>query len=96
MSRQRLNDQDIHAALQELDGWTVDDGRLHRAFEFSDFVAAFGFMTRVALLAQAMDHHPDWTNVYNRVSIHLHTHDSGGITGRDTELARLIDGEASS
>jgi 4a-hydroxytetrahydrobiopterin dehydratase len=78
-------------AVRELDGWTVRDGRLHRVFEFPDFIAAFSFMTAAALHAQAMDHHPDWTNVYNRVSVDLHTHDRGGITARDIELARRMD-----
>jgi 4a-hydroxytetrahydrobiopterin dehydratase len=90
MGRERLSDTQIEEALQQLPGWSVDDGRLHREFDFDDFIAAFGFMTRVALVAQSMDHHPDWSNVYNRVTIHLHTHDRGGITGRDVELAAGI------
>jgi 4a-hydroxytetrahydrobiopterin dehydratase len=91
MSRERLTDAQLRDALDRLDGWRVEDGRLARDLEFDDFIQAFGFMTSVALVAQQLDHHPDWTNVYNRVSIQLHTHDRGGITGRDTELAARID-----
>jgi 4a-hydroxytetrahydrobiopterin dehydratase len=92
MARERLTSQQLEDGLATLDGWQVSEGKLFRQLEFKDFVAAFGFMTRVALVAQSMDHHPDWTNVYNRVTIHLHTHDSGGITKRDLELAARIDG----
>jgi 4a-hydroxytetrahydrobiopterin dehydratase len=63
---------------------------LARDWQFADFVQAFGFVTQVALLAQAMDHHPDWSQSYNRVSIRLHSHDAGGVTPRDVELARRI------
>ncbi|SDG78537.1 4a-hydroxytetrahydrobiopterin dehydratase [Roseospirillum parvum] len=79
-------------ALTDLPGWQVtDDGRaLTRELTFNDFTAAFGFMTRVALMAEKMDHHPEWTNVYNRVSISLSSHDAGGLTGRDLELAGAI------
>jgi 4a-hydroxytetrahydrobiopterin dehydratase len=87
MTREKLSDSQLDQALQELPGWRVDGGRLVREFVFPDFIAAFGFMTRTALVAQSMDHHPDWTNVYNRVSVALHTHDRGGITGRDVQLA---------
>jgi 4a-hydroxytetrahydrobiopterin dehydratase len=90
MTRERLSDDQLAEALKELPGWREDHGRLSRDFQFTDFIAAFGFMTRVALVAQSMDHHPDWTNVYNRVSVALHTHDRGGITGRDVELARRM------
>jgi 4a-hydroxytetrahydrobiopterin dehydratase len=92
MARERLTSQQLEEGLATLDGWQVSEDKLFRQLEFKDFVAAFGFMTRVALIAQSMDHHPDWTNVYNRVAIHLHTHDSGGITKRDLELAARIDG----
>jgi 4a-hydroxytetrahydrobiopterin dehydratase len=92
MARERLTSQQLEDGLATLDGWQVSEGKLFRQLEFKDFVAAFGFMTRVALVAQSMDHHPDWTNVYNRVTIHLHTHDAGGITKRDLELAARIDG----
>jgi 4a-hydroxytetrahydrobiopterin dehydratase len=68
-------------------GWQVIDGRLHREFEFDDFVAAFGFMARAALVAEKMDHHPDWSNTWNKVVIDLVSHDAGAITDRDVRLA---------
>jgi 4a-hydroxytetrahydrobiopterin dehydratase len=71
-------------------GWQTVDGRLHREFEFADFVTAFGFMASAALLAERMDHHPDWSNVYNRVVIDLWSHDAGAITDRDHTLAERI------
>lgn len=74
--------------------WAVVDGRLHRVFEFRSFVEAFGFMAAVALVAERADHHPNWSNVYNRVSIDLWSHDAGGITQRDVDLAEEINGIA--
>jgi 4a-hydroxytetrahydrobiopterin dehydratase len=91
MARERLTEDQLADALQQLDGWSIDEGRLLRELQFDDFIQAFGFMASVALVAQQMDHHPDWTNVYDRVRIHLHTHDRGGITDRDVELATRID-----
>lgn len=81
------------AALAQLDGWSEAEGRdaIAKDFRFADFNAAFAFMTRVALKAERMDHHPEWSNVYNRVAIVLSTHDAGGVTARDVELARFID-----
>jgi len=81
------------AALQQLAGWSYDGATraLARDFKFKDFSEAFGFMTRVALLAQAADHHPEWSNVYNKVSIRLSTHSAGGVTGKDLALAAAID-----
>jgi 4a-hydroxytetrahydrobiopterin dehydratase len=81
------------AALTELSGWTKapDRDALVRGFRFADFSTAFGFMTRVALAAEAMDHHPEWTNVYNRVEVTLTTHSAGGVTGLDQKLARIVD-----
>jgi len=83
-------------ALAELNGWSEVDGRdaIMRSFRFADFNTAFGFMTRVALKADAMDHHPEWFNVYNRVDITLATHDAGGVTEKDITLARFIDAAA--
>ena len=80
-------------ALAELQGWRTVDGRdaIAKAFKFKDFNAAFGFMTRVALMAEKMDHHPEWSNVYNKVDITLSTHDAGGVTERDIRLAKFID-----
>ena len=73
------------------DGWTTRDGGLERRFTFDDFSAAWAFMSRVALLAEKADHHPDWTNVWNRVDIRLTTHDAGGLTDKDRALAAAID-----
>jgi len=73
--------------------WTNDNNVLYKKFEFKNFTSAFGFMTRVAIEAEKMDHHPKWTNVYNKVEIWLTTHDSGNIiTEKDTKLAAIIDG----
>ncbi len=87
----RLNDEQVSEALGGLSGWELADGKLHREFKFGDFVEAFGFMGRVALVAERMDHHPEWFNVYNRVVVDLCTHDCDGISERDLELARRID-----
>jgi len=81
-------------ACSGLKSWRVDDGdrpAITRSLRFSDFNAAFGFMMRVALKAEVMDHHPEWSNVYNRVEILLTTHDAGGVTDKDVALARFID-----
>ena len=86
----RLNDDAIRERLEALDGWQVLDGKLHREYRFDGFAAAFGFMATVALVAEKMDHHPEWSNVYNRVDIALVTHDAGGITERDLQLAESI------
>ena len=86
----RLDELERAEALKALPDWRYDGGRgaIVREFEFKDFVAAFSFMTGVALLAEKADHHPEWSNVYGRVSILLTTHDAGGLTSRDAELAR--------
>jgi 4a-hydroxytetrahydrobiopterin dehydratase len=75
------------SAIEPPPGWEVVDGKLHREFRFADFVEAFGFMSRCALAAEKMDHHPEWSNVWNRVTVDLVTHDAGGITDRDLTLA---------
>lgn len=82
---------EIQARLEKLDGWSLENGKLHRLFTFADFGEAFGFMTRVALCAEKMDHHPEWSNVYNRVEVDLTTHDAGGITDLDFALASQMD-----
>ena len=87
----RLNDEQVSEALADLSGWEIADGKLHREFKFGDFVEAFGFMSRVALAAERMDHHPEWFNVYNRVVVDLRTHDCDGISDRDFALAGTID-----
>lgn len=87
----KLNDSDIQAALASLPGWTLAAGKLHREYKFADFVHAFGFMATVALAAEGMNHHPEWSNVWNRVVVDLTTHDAGGITGKDIILANQIE-----
>lgn len=84
------------AALAQLPGWSAVEGRdaITRRFTFKDFNAAFGFMTRVALKADQMDHHPEWSNVYNKVDVVLTTHDANGVTARDVDLARFMDSVA--
>jgi 4a-hydroxytetrahydrobiopterin dehydratase len=83
----RLSKQEIAAGLSKLKGWSVAKGNLHRMFKFKDFTQAFGFMKRVALAAEKMDHHPDWSNAYNKVTVDLSTHSAGGLTKNDFELA---------
>jgi 4a-hydroxytetrahydrobiopterin dehydratase len=87
----RLDDAEIERLLAGLPNWALEDGKLHRELRFESFVAAFGFMTRVALLAEKRDHHPDWSNSYDQVVIDLSSHDAGGLSARDFELARAID-----
>jgi 4a-hydroxytetrahydrobiopterin dehydratase len=89
----RLSARDVSVALAELAGWTLRDDALaiSREFRFADFSEAFAFMTRVALLAEKADHHPEWSNVYNRVEITLTTHDAGGLSERDVAMAKGID-----
>ena len=91
MTVQALNTNDIESRLAQLNGWSIDKQKLHKQFVFGNFIEAWGFMNQVALLAEAMDHHPEWFNVYNRVDIHLTTHDAGGISERDFKLAGKID-----
>ncbi|MGQ9633163.1 MAG: 4a-hydroxytetrahydrobiopterin dehydratase [Bryobacteraceae bacterium] len=86
-----LTDSEIQAALGKLPGWSVQNGKLHRDYAFADFVHAFGFMATAAIAIEAMNHHPEWSNVWNRVSIDLTTHDSGGITAKDVELAAKLE-----
>jgi 4a-hydroxytetrahydrobiopterin dehydratase len=84
---QKLSDGEITAALARVPGWSLVAGKLHRELKFENFVDAFGFMTRLALVAESRDHHPEWQNVYNRVTIDLTTHDAQGISERDFALA---------
>ncbi len=83
----KLSESEIRSALRELSGWTVLDGKLHREYKFADFIHAFGFMTSAAMVAEAMGHHPEWLNAYNRLTVDLTTHDAGGISAKDIELA---------
>lgn len=86
----------VEEALRALPDWAAVEGRdaIARRFTFRDFNAAFGFMTRVALHAEKLDHHPEWSNVYNRVEVVLTTHDAGGVTAMDVRLAQLMDAAA--
>lgn len=88
MSAPVLSANELDTALSQLEGWSIQNGKLHRQFQFPSFVEAFGFMSSVALVAEAMGHHPEWFNVYNRVTIDLTTHDAGGITQLDVALAQ--------
>jgi 4a-hydroxytetrahydrobiopterin dehydratase len=90
MQAKKLNEQEIQENLSRAKGWTVVNGKLHRAFECKDFVTAFGNMTRIALIAESMNHHPEWFNVWNKVVIDLNTHSVNGISNRDFELAGKI------
>lgn len=94
MAGTKLNDEQIASELSKLPGWQIERGNLHRAFEFRDFSQAFAFMTRVALAAEKMDHHPDWSNSWNKVVIDLCTHSAGGLTQNDFALAAKIDDSA--
>jgi len=89
--RRKLSEQEIASRLDSLHGWSTVNGKLHKEFKFEDFKRAFGFMASVALIAESMDHHPDWKNVYNRVTIDLMTHDLGGISALDFEFASKVD-----
>jgi len=96
MHRIRLEDAAIAASLQSLNArarapWAIKEGKLHKTFRFNDFSEAFGFMTRVALAAEAMDHHPDWCNRYKTLSVDLSTHDAGGLTELDFQLATRME-----
>ncbi|MFO1112498.1 MAG: 4a-hydroxytetrahydrobiopterin dehydratase [Rhodospirillales bacterium] len=90
---EKLSGEERLAALAELTGWNEAEGRdaIHKTFRFKTFNEAFAFMTRTALMAEKMDHHPEWFNVYNRVEVTLATHDAGGVTARDIRLARFMD-----
>ena len=92
MSRiEKSSESEIAAGLETLPGWSVANGKLHREYRFADFVHALGFMATAAIAIEALGHHPEWSNVWNRVTIDLTTHDSGGITRKDFELARKLE-----
>lgn len=98
MAQQKLDDGAITEALTRLGGWALDDdGKgIKRSFKFKNFNAAFAFMTRAAMQAEKLNHHPEWFNVYNRVDVRLSTHNADGITGLDIELATAMNGFAQS
>jgi 4a-hydroxytetrahydrobiopterin dehydratase len=87
----RLTVTEIQDGLAELPGWTIAAEKLHREYQFATFIEAFGFMSSVALVAQAMNHHPDWSNGYNKVLVDLATHSLGGISTFDLELAKQME-----
>lgn len=87
----KLSEQEVGKALEQLPDWTLRSGQLWRKFECRDFVNAFGFMTQIALIAERSDHHPDWSNVYRTIEIKLSTHEAGGISTRDIQMAHEID-----
>ncbi len=91
MAAQPLSPAQIAALATDLPAWSLREGKLHRELRFADFSAAFGFMARVALAAESLGHHPEWCNVWNRVTINLTTHDTGGLSNLDVDLARRID-----
>ncbi|NJR40281.1 MAG: 4a-hydroxytetrahydrobiopterin dehydratase [Leptolyngbyaceae cyanobacterium CSU_1_4] len=86
-----LSPQDLEKALADLPHWSIQNQKLHRQFQFPSFVEAFGFMSSVALVAESMGHHPEWFNVYNKVTVDLTTHDAKGISPLDVELAKRMD-----
>ncbi|HYL35825.1 MAG TPA: 4a-hydroxytetrahydrobiopterin dehydratase [Bryobacteraceae bacterium] len=87
----KFSGPELKAALSELSGWSVVEGKLHKDYKFADFIHAFGFMSTAALAIEKMGHHPEWFNVYNRVTVDLTTHDAQGITSQDVDLAKLLD-----
>jgi 4a-hydroxytetrahydrobiopterin dehydratase len=94
MTIKKATESEIQKVIAELGSWTIKDGKLHREFRFRDFVQAFGFMAQAALLAERAAHHPEWFNVYNRVVVDLTTHEAGGITKKDFDLAREMEATA--
>ncbi|MFY9300021.1 MAG: 4a-hydroxytetrahydrobiopterin dehydratase [Candidatus Nitrosotenuis sp.] len=91
MRPERLTDEQIQQELKNLPGWSLQNGKLHKEYVFKDFTHAFGFMTKAALYAEKMDHHPEWFNVYNKLQVDLMTHDAGGITTNDIALAKTFE-----
>ena len=87
----KLSDADVTARLKSLNTWSLDEGKLYKEYKFKDFVTAFAFMTKVAKVAEEAAHHPEWLNVYDLVKVHLSTHDAGGISERDFDLAKKMD-----
>jgi 4a-hydroxytetrahydrobiopterin dehydratase len=90
----KFSGPELKEALGTLKAWTVVNGKLHKEYKFADFIHAFGFMATCALAIEKMGHHPEWSNVYNRVTVDLTTHDAEGITSKDVELAKLLDDTA--
>ena len=86
----KLSSEQISEELKNLPGWSIKDEKLHKDFEFESFNQAFGFMTRAAMEIEKMNHHPEWFNVYNKITVDLMTHDAGGITENDIQLAKIL------
>jgi len=86
----KLSETEITEELKKIEGWAIKDNKLHKEFQFDSFNQAFGFMTRAAMEIEKMNHHPEWFNVYNRITVDLTTHDAGGITNNDINLARIL------
>jgi 4a-hydroxytetrahydrobiopterin dehydratase len=95
MTIRKATESEIQKTIAELGTWSVENGKLHREYKFRTFVQAFGFIAQVAMLAERSAHHPEWFNVYNRVTVDLTTHEAGGITQRDLDLAREMEQVAS-
>jgi 4a-hydroxytetrahydrobiopterin dehydratase len=91
MTEPTATETEIQKAIDELGSWSLASGKLHREYRFRDFVQAFGFMAQVALVAERAAHHPEWFNVYNKVVVDLTTHEAGGITQKDLDLAREME-----
>jgi 4a-hydroxytetrahydrobiopterin dehydratase len=90
----KFSGPELKQALDTLHGWTLVDGKLHKEYQFPDFIHAFGFMATAALAIEKMGHHPEWSNVYSRVTVDLTTHDAQGVTMKDVDLAKLLDDTA--
>lgn len=90
MAIERLTEEQVASELNNLAGWSIKDGKLHKDYEFESFNQAFGFMVRASMEIEKMNHHPEWFNVYNKLSVDLMTHDAGGITKNDIELAKIL------
>jgi len=90
MALTKLTDDQIKKEIMSLSGWSVVNGKLHKDFVFQDFIEAFGFMSKAAIHIEKMNHHPEWFNVYNKIRVDLVTHDAGGITQNDINLARTL------
>ena len=89
---EKLTEQEINDKLENLDGWEYSENAIHTSFEFENFKEAFTLMTRIAFEAEAQQHHPDWSNVYNQLEIKLYTQDAGGVTEKDFKMAKAIEG----
>ena len=91
MGLSQLPHEEIEKELKNMSGWAIVEGKLHKEYQFDDFIQAFGFMTKASMHIEKMNHHPEWFNVYNKLIIDLTTHDAGGITENDINLAKTLD-----